>query len=307
MTLHQLLTEGAERLKNAGDPEAQLDARRLLLEAFHTDMVHFLMNRMQQLPQNIAVQQAVNDYRDMIKKRCQRKPIQHILGSQEFMGLTFWVNSHVLIPRQDTEILVEQVLMEQASSKKTAQEKRVLDLCTGSGCIAVSLMEKGGFSQVVATDLSQEALFVAQENARRLLTGQEEKRKALVFCQGDLFDALEPGMKFDILVSNPPYIPTDMIKELQPEVRDYEPFMALDGAEDGLKFYRRIAEEAGNWLQTGASVYLEIGYDQGREVCDLLEKQGFQNIKIVKDLSGLDRVVRADYLSVEREKEEPYV
>lgn len=307
MTLHQLLTEGTERLKNAGDPEAQPDARRLLLEAFHTDMVHFLMNRMQQLPQNIAVQQALNDYRDMIKRRCQRKPIQHILGSQEFMGLTFLVNSHVLIPRQDTEVLVEQVLTEQASSKESAQEKRVLDLCTGSGCIAVSLMKKGGFSQIVAADLSREALLVAQENAKRLLTGQKENRNALVFCQGDLFKALEPGMKFDILVSNPPYIPTDMIKELQPEVRDYEPFLALDGAKDGLEFYRRIAAEAGKWLETGASVYLEIGYDQGREVCDLLEKQGFVNIKVVKDLSGLDRVVRADYLPAERGKEEPYV
>ena len=123
MTLHQLLTEGTEQLKNAGNPEAQLDARRLLLEAFQIDMVHFLMDRMQQLPQNVTVQRALNDYRDMIKKRCPRKPIQHILGSQEFMGLTFWVNSHVLIPRQDTETLVEQVLMEQALSKETTKKK----------------------------------------------------------------------------------------------------------------------------------------------------------------------------------------
>ena len=307
MTLHQLLTEGTEQLKNAGNPEAQLDARRLLLEAFQIDMVHFFMVRMQQLPQNVTVQRALNDYRDMIKKRCQRKPIQHILGSQEFMGLTFWVNSHVLIPRQDTETLVEQVLMEQALSKETTREKKVLDLCTGSGCIAISLMEKGRFSHMVATDLSWEALLVAQENAKRLLTGQGEDGKELIFCQGDLFKALESGMKFDILVSNPPYVPTDIIKELQPEVRDHEPVMALDGAKDGLEFYRRIASEAREWLQAGASVYLEIGYDQGREVCELLEKQGFQNIKIVKDLSGLDRVVRADYLSVEIGKEESYV
>ena len=197
--------------------------------------------------------------------------------------------------------------MEQALSKETTREKKVLDLCTGSGCIAISLMEKGRFSHMVATDLSWEALLVAQENAKRLLTGQGEDGKELIFCQGDLFKALESGMKFDILVSNPPYIPTDIIKELQPEVRDHEPVMALDGAKDGLEFYRRIASEAREWLQAGASVYLEIGYDQGREVCELLEKQGFQNIKIVKDLSGLDRVVRADYLSVERGKEESYV
>ena len=184
MTLHQLLTEGTEQLKNAGNPEAQLDARRLLLEAFQIDMVHFLMDRMQQLPQNVTVQRALNDYRDMIKKRCQRKPIQHILGSQEFMGLTFWVNSHVLIPRQDTETLVEQVLMEQALSKETTREKKVLDLCTGSGCIAISLMEKGRFSHMVATDLSWEALLVAQENAKRLLTGQGEDGKELIFLSG---------------------------------------------------------------------------------------------------------------------------
>jgi len=295
MTLHQLLTEGVGRLTRAGDPEAQLDARRLLLEAFHTDTVHFLMKRMEQLPHSQAVDQAIADYRDMVEKRCQRRPIQYILGNQEFMGLTFHVNRHVLIPRQDTEILVEQVLKEQVVPGRSEQ-KKVLDLCTGSGCIAISLMEKGGFEDVVATDLSKEALLVAEENARRLLPKSYEDGKGLVFCQGDLFQALQPGLIFDILVSNPPYIPTQIIKGLQPEVRDHEPVMALDGLEDGLEFYRRIAREAGKWLKPGACVYLEIGYDQGEAVSQLLKEQGYQKIEVIKDLSGLDRIVRADYL-----------
>lgn len=297
MTLHQLLTEGTEKLKKAGDPEAQLDARRILLEAFQTDTVHFLMNRMQPLSKNQATDQAVLDYRTMVGKRCKRIPLSYILGSQEFMGLTFRVNRHVLIPRQDTETLVEQVLEEQAQQPFCGIKKRVLDLCTGSGCIAISLMVKGGFRDVTATDLSENALKVARENAERLLKDVETdtNRPRLVLCEGDLFGALHSGDKFDLLVSNPPYIPTAVIRGLQPEVRDNEPLMALDGSQDGMAFYRRIAAEAGKWLNHGASVYLEIGYDQGMEVRELLEQYNFKNIRVIKDLPGLDRVIRADY------------
>ncbi len=289
MTLYQLLTEGEQKLREAKDAEAQLDARRLLLEAFQTDTVHFLMNRMLQLSKEQTVEQAVSDYWTMIERRCQREPIQYILGSQEFMGLTFRVNHHVLIPRQDTETLVEQVLKEHTQSERRA--KRLLDLCTGSGCIAISLMVKGGFRYVTATDISEDALSVARENAHCLL----ESGCQLKLCRGDLFQALEPGGKFDILVSNPPYIPTSVIRELQPEVRNHEPVTALDGSPDGKVFYRRIAGEAEQWLNPGAAVYLEIGYDQGEAVCGLLEEHGFNNIKVIKDLPGLDRVVRADY------------
>lgn len=295
MTLQELLAEGTGRLETSGIPEPHLDARRLLMEAFHTDTVHFLMNRTQAMLQNADTEGTVSEYRQMIEKRCRRIPLQYILGSQEFMGLTFLVNRHVLIPRQDTETLVELVLEEQP-----CREKSVLDLCTGSGCIAVSLAVKGGYLDVTATDLSEEALCVAKENAEKLLDGasvsaggQEKKRFALY--QGDLFRALPVGKRYDILVSNPPYIPTEVIKELQPEVRDCEPAMALDGAEDGLLFYRRIAAEAKEWLNPGASVYLEIGYDQGAAVSRLLSEAGFQNIRVIKDLPGLERVVRADY------------
>lgn len=319
MTLHGLLTEGTQKLDRAGVLEAKLDARRLLLEAFQTDMAHFLMNQMQQLPGDQATEQAVADYRAMIDRRCKRIPIQYILGHQEFMGLTFRVNGHVLIPRQDTETLVEQVLAEQMGKRQDWQEKRILDLCTGSGCIAISLMAKGGFFNVTAADLSENALQAAKENAEDLLEDTEivaenwgeevvgrgtlgEKENAgrshrkLRLCKGDLFQALEPGDKFDILVSNPPYIPTSVIGELQPEVRDYEPVLALDGCSDGKEFYRRIAGEAKNWLNPGAAVYLEIGYDQGEGVCQLFRQNDFKNIRVVKDLPGLDRVIRADYV-----------
>ncbi|MCI9048227.1 MAG: peptide chain release factor N(5)-glutamine methyltransferase [Hungatella sp.] len=283
MTLHQLLQEGASSLARAGDTEAQLDARRLLLEAFHLDMTHFLMNRMQVLEQTRDVGAAADRYREMIRKRSRRIPLQHILGSQDFMGLTFRVNEHVLIPRQDTETLVELVLEEHKD-----RNKKVLDLCTGSGCIAVSLSVLGGFEDVTATDLSFEALKVAKENAERLL----DQGRAIRFLQGDLFDCLET--RFDIITANPPYIATGVIRNLAPEVRDHEPRMALDGDEDGLCFYRRIAAKAGEWLEPGGCIYLEIGYDQGLAVSRLLEETGFENIRIVKDTPGLDRVVYAE-------------
>lgn len=282
MTLHQLLNEGADSLTRAGAPEPQMDARRLLLEAFRLDTVHFLMSRMQVLEQTQAVKASMDLYRQMIKKRCRRIPLQHILGSQDFMGLTFTVNRHVLIPRQDTETLAELVLQEQKDTKK-----KVLDLCTGSGCIAISLAVLGKYEDVTAVDLSPEALKVAEENVRRLL-GQE---KQVRLVQGDLFQGLEGT--YDIITANPPYIATEIIKGLQPEVRDYEPRMALDGDKDGLGFYRRIAAQAQNWLNPGGCIYLEIGYDQGQVVSRLMEEAGFENIRIVKDTPGLDRVVYA--------------
>lgn len=283
MTLHQLLNEGTDALVRAGDPEAKLDARRLLLEAFHLDTVHFLMNRMQQLERTKAAEDAICDYRRMIKKRCRRIPLQHIVGSQDFMGLTFKVNRHVLIPRQDTETLVETVLEEQKDRKKS-----VLDLCTGSGCIAVSLAVLGGYEDVTAADLSPEALTMAGENAERLL----DKDRRIRLLQGDLFEPVQG--KYDIITANPPYIPTEIIKGLQPEVRDYEPAMALDGDRDGLSFYRRIAGEAQAYMNPGGCIYLEIGYDQGAAVTGLLESAGFRNIRIIKDTPGLDRVVRGE-------------
>lgn len=282
MTLYDLLNEGSAALLQAGDSDGENDAKLLLFEAFHLDLVHFLMDRLRSLSESDAeTQEKMQTYRAMIAKRASRIPLQQILGSQEFMGLEFYVNEHVLIPRQDTETLVELVLQEQHG-----REKKLLDLCTGSGCIAISLAVKGGYKSVTATDLSEEALKVAERNAKT-------HQKTIIFRQGDLFTALpqsEAGT-FDIITSNPPYIPTAVIATLEPEVRDHEPMMALDGTEDGLKFYRQIAKKAGTWLKPGGVIYLEIGYDQGEAVSGLLREAGFDKVRVVKDLPGKDRVV----------------
>ena len=282
MTLYDLLNEGRAALLQAGDSDGENDAKLLLFEAFHLDLVHFLMDRLRPLSeQDEQVQEQIRTYRSMITKRASRIPLQQILGSQEFMGLEFYVNEHVLIPRQDTETLVELVLQEQQG-----REKKLLDLCTGSGCIAISLAVKGGYESVTATDLSEEALKVAERNAKA-------HQKEIIFRQGDLFTALpqsEAGT-FDIITSNPPYIPTAVIATLEPEVREHEPMMALDGTEDGLKLYRQIAKKAGTWLKPGGVIYLEIGYDQGEAVSGLLREAGFDKVRVVKDLPGKDRVV----------------
>lgn len=282
MTLYDLLNEGSSALQQAGDTDAENDAKLLLLTAFDLNLVHFLMDRLRPLSEtDAAVQKQIQNYRAMLTKRASRVPLQQILGSQEFMGLDFFVNEHVLIPRQDTETLVELVLEEQKE-----KNKKLLDLCTGSGCIAISLAVKGGYESVTATDLSEEALQVAERNARA-------HQKTIRFFHGDLFLALPPDEEktFDIITSNPPYIPTAVIATLEPEVREHEPMMALDGTEDGLKFYRQIAKEAGAWLKPGGSIYLEIGYDQGEAVSGLLADAGFTNVRVVKDLPGKERVV----------------
>lgn len=376
ITLRQLEMEGAAVLAQAGIEEAQLDAHRLLLEAFGLDETHYLLERTRVVADDTEMDAAdaaagvdrtagkagadageasAGDadasrtageasaaaekaaacaaggqtseparYRGMISRRAARIPLQQILGRQEFMGLTFHVNEHVLIPRQDTETLVELVLTEQKDPAK-----KVLDLCTGSGCIAISLAVKGCYTDVTAADLSEKALAAAERNARELLRDggwqilsyeQENKktsdgeqpaetigcttdskvkpeedkdRRYFRLCQGNLFAALPRGGRYDILVSNPPYIPSAVIEGLQPEVRDHEPRMALDGAEDGLAFYRRIAAQAPDWLNPGGAVYLEIGCDQAEAVSGLLAEAGFVNIEVFKDLPGLDRVVRA--------------
>lgn len=299
MTLYDLLNEGSTALQQAGDTDGENDAKLFLFEALHLDLIHFLMDRLRPLSeQDAKVQEQIRTYRGMIAKRASRIPLQQILGSQEFMGLDFFVNEHVLIPRQDTETLVELVLQEQQGP-----EKKLLDLCTGSGCIAISLAMKGGYRSVTATDLSEEALKVAERNAKmhgfavvshtETQDAPEQAGHPFIFRQGDLFTAMpqsEAGT-FDIITSNPPYIPTAVIATLEPEVREHEPMMALDGTADGLKFYRRIAKEAGAWLKPEGAVYLEIGYDQGKAVSELLSEAGFAKIRVVKDLPGKDRVV----------------
>lgn len=278
MTLQELLKEGETALAEAGVPEAGLDAWYLLSRAFGLDRVHFLMDKNRPMEDGA---QAVSlcRYREMLKLRAKRVPLQHILGDQEFMGLTFAVNEHVLVPRQDTETLVEWVLKDYAGA-----QPKILDMCTGSGCIAVSLAKLGGFFRVDAADISAEALFVARGNAAS--NGCD-----VHFTETDLFSNIEGN--YDVIVSNPPYIASAEIRLLEPEVRDHEPMLALDGSGDGLSFYRRLAAECGRYLLDGGRVYFEIGWDQSAAVTALLEAEGFTQIETAKDAAGLDRVVKA--------------
>lgn len=283
LTLQALLEEGTEALFKAGVEEASLDAKYLLFEAFQTDMTHFLLDRNRTLPETDSAVKAAEEYRAMIRRRAERIPLQQITGSREFMGLEFYVNEHVLIPRQDTETLVERVLRDYKG-----KNPEILDMCSGSGCIAVSLALLGGFDRVTGADISPEALKVAEKNAEHLMGV-----KKITLVESDLFGSFPKDRKFDIIVSNPPYIPTKVIEELQPEVRDHEPMLALDGKEDGLYFYRRLALESGNLLKPGGAVYFEIGYDQGEAVSGLLREAGFKDIQVIQDAAGLDRVVCA--------------
>ena len=290
MTLRQLLEEGREELEKAGVADWALDARYLLMAAFDLDLASLLVKQERQILPGDESEEKTRCYRQMIGRRAGRAPLQQILGEQEFMGLLFRVNEHVLTPRQDTETLVELVLRERPDPSQS-----VLDLCTGSGCIALSLARLGGYRRVWASDLSEEALKVAEQNAKGLLEELEENKAEFRLLKSDLFEGIPKEERFDILTSNPPYIPTEVIEGLEPEVRDHEPRMALDGDEDGLKFYRILAGEAGGFLNPGGAIYLEIGWDQGAKVEELLRQAGFQEIRTVKDLAGKDRVVRAGW------------
>jgi release factor glutamine methyltransferase len=285
LTLQRLAEEGAQILEQAGVKEAITDSKYLLFEAFQTDMAHFLLDRNKKLEEKDFVLSALSEYRRMINKRSQRIPLQQITGSRAFMGLDFYVNEHVLIPRQDTETLVELVLKDYKG-----RQPKILDMCTGSGCIAISLAVLGGFDGVTAVDVSRDALYAAGKNANSLMG--EDRLKLL---ESDLFSDISTEETFDVIVSNPPYIPTKIIEGLQPEVRDYEPMLALDGKEDGLYFYKRLSAECGSYLKKGGNVYFEIGHDQGEAVSSLLRTAGFDKIQVVKDAAFLDRVVCAVY------------
>ncbi len=271
MTLREAWNLGKKRLTAAEVPDADLDAWYLLEWCTGVSRSHYLA-----YPDEIISHDQEEQYRASLVKRERRIPLQQITGEQEFMGLSFYVNEHVLIPRQDTEILVEE------TAKFLRDGMQFLDLCTGSGCILLSLLHLKPGVEGTGVDLSPEALKVAEKNRERL-----GAKAALI--QSDLFDKIESA--FDVIVSNPPYIKRAEIETLMDEVRLHEPYMALDGHEDGLYFYRKIAEEAPKYLRAGGGLFLEIGCDQGVCVAELLRQQGFADVKVVKDLAGLDRVV----------------
>lgn len=271
MTLREAWNFGKKRLTAAEVPDADLDAWYLLEWCTGVSRSHYLA-----YPDEIISHDQEEQYRASLVKRERRIPLQQITGEQEFMGLSFYVNEHVLIPRQDTEILVEE------TARFLKDGMQFLDLCTGSGCILLSLLHLKPGAEGTGADLSPEALKVAEKNRERL-----GAKAALI--QSDLFDKIEGA--FDVIVSNPPYIKRTEIETLMDEVRLHEPYMALDGHEDGLYFYRKIAEEAPKYLRAGGGLFLEIGCDQGACVAELLRQQGFADVKVVKDLAGLDRVV----------------
>lgn len=275
MTLKEACLYGEKELEGAGVPEAKLNAWLLLEHVSGCTRSHYLA-----YPKEELLEKAEQRFREVLKLRCQRIPLQHITGVQEFMGHTFLVNDKVLIPRQDTELLVEEAL------KDLKAGMRFLDLCTGSGCILLSLLLGCPGSLGVGSDISLEALKIAKRN-------QELLNQEAVLLESDLFDQIEGT--FDVIVSNPPYIRSEEISSLMEEVRAYEPLSALDGHEDGLYFYRRIAGKSPSYLKPGGRLYLEIGYDQGSSVSGLLKEQGFCQIEVKKDLAGLDRVVKGIY------------
>lgn len=281
MTYRECYEQGCRTLQAAGIEEAALDARLLLEAVCGTDRNDLLVHGEQPV-----APEAEEKYLNWIRQRAEHIPLQQLTGEQDFMGLTFNVNEHVLIPRQDTEILVEEVL------KELHDGMRVLDMCTGSGCILLSLLHYSNDCEGLGVDLSAEALEVAGRNVLKVLT--PEKTEHAHFLQSDLFEKVEG--KFEIIVSNPPYIASAEVEKLMPEVRDHEPRMALDGTEDGLYFYRRIIEEAGKHLVSSGMLFFEIGYDQGQEVSELMREHGYREVQVVQDYAGLDRVVYGTYV-----------
>lgn len=308
-----VLSYGKQTLKNAGIAEADLDAWYLFGQIFGISRAQYFLCARENIAGNTAQKMAAQEqtgnslesknaldcvelwlkeklsaYENTLEKRASRIPLQQILGQQEFMGLTFFVNEHVLIPRQDTETLVELVLNEQKNKNVS-----ILDMCTGSGCIAVSLKKLGGYACVEGADISEEALKVAKRNSEEILENSDvnSSRTGVIFRRSDMFSAFPETERFNVIVSNPPYIPSAVIEELEPEVRDHEPRGALDGTADGLYFYRILAEECAKHLTPGGHVYFEIGYDQGAAVKELLDIHGFKDTRVIQDLTGKDRVV----------------
>ena len=284
MTYRECYEKGCHILNEAGIEESTLDARLLLEAVCGTDRNDLLAHGEQPV-----MSQAEEKYLNWIRQRAEHIPLQQLTGEQDFMGLTFSVNEHVLIPRQDTEILVEEVL------KELHDRMRILDMCTGSGCILLSLLHYSNDCEGLGVDLSAEALEVAGRNVLKVLT--PEKAEHAHFLQSDLFEKVEG--KFEIIVSNPPYIASAEVEKLMPEVRDHEPRMALDGTEDGLYFYRRIIEEAGKHLVSSGMLFFEIGYDQGQAVSELMRTEGYCDVQVVQDYAGLDRVVFGTYVTVQ--------
>ncbi len=272
MTYREATDWGSRVLAQAGVADAKLDAWLLLETVCKINRTFYYSH----LEEELAVEQQP-EYEIAVRKRAERIPLQYITGEQEFMGLNFKVNSNVLVPRQDTEALVEEAL------KICQPDMKLLDLGTGSGCIIISLMKNAHGMEAVGSDISKQALLVAKENAKLHEVEVE-------WIRSNLYENING--RFDLIVSNPPYIPQADILDLMPEVRDFEPVGALDGGLDGLDFYRRIIAQSKDYLNKDGYLYLEIGYNQGPAVTNMMCAAGYREVSVVKDLARHERVVK---------------
>ena len=300
-SLQKIEITGKKLLVEAGieEEEAALEVRLLLQESFSLNTASYLLRKQESLckadrekVEAAGIEQTeilgkLHSFFENFEKRRRRIPLAQILGRQSFYGLDFFVNEDVLIPRADTECLVDLVLEDYADLAKQAGSSslNILDLCTGSGCIGISVAKHLPYQELLLVDLSEKALAMAKKNAEKHL-GEN-----VTLLQSDLLTEVR-GKKFSLLLSNPPYIVSRVIPGLDREVSEYEPKMALDGGEDGLVFYRRIAKDAKAVLLPGARLYLEIGYDQGESVKDIFQKEGYEAVEVFPDLSGNPRVLR---------------
>ena len=275
MTYREARMQAAEMLKAAGVENEAAESWFLMETVCQISRSFYLLHERDEMEHGQETA-----YLELTEKRCQRIPLQYLTGEQEFMGLPFAVNEHVLIPRQDTEVLVEEAI---SILKSEMPDADVLDLCTGSGCIGISIHSFCPDTKVTGADISEEALQVAKHNAL-------QNQVSVNFVHSDLFSGISGC--FDMIVSNPPYIPSKVIDTLMPEVRDHEPVGALDGKEDGLYFYRKITEESVAHLNDGGYLLYEIGYDQAEAISGFMKEHGFNDIEVIRDLAGLDRVVR---------------
>jgi release factor glutamine methyltransferase len=282
LTYRQAEQKGEALLAAAGIADAKIDAWLLLEMVAKIDRSFYFLHADAQVAPEVLL-----EYERVVQKRAEHVPLQYITGEQEFMGMTFKVNSNVLIPRQDTETLVEEAL------RVVAPGMELLDLCTGSGCVLLSILNNVPSVHGTGSDISKQALLVAKENAKANELDAE-------WVRSNLFDNITGS--FDVIVSNPPYIPSDTIQTLMPEVADFEPLAALDGGADGLDFYRSIISRSWEFLKENGYLIFEIGYDQGPAVCQLMRQDGFSDVAVIKDLAGNDRVVRGQL-----KQEESYV
>lgn len=271
MTFREAMSFGEKKLNTAGIVDAKTDAWILLTYVCKIDRTYYYVHMDEEMSPELLA-----EYEAILNKRTEHVPLQYITGEQEFMGISFHVNEAVLIPRQDTETLVEEAL------KIIHPGMKVLDMCTGSGCILISILKNIVDVEGFGYDISKQAINVAKENAKL-------NNVNAMFERSDLFEDVTDT--FDVIVSNPPYIPTDVIGGLMPEVAVYEPIQALDGKEDGLHFYRRIVEEASKYLNPEGKLLFEIGHDQGEAVSSLMIEAGYKGVRVIKDLAGNDRVV----------------